>query len=389
MSKSIFLIISILIIIYDLSASFDIECEFKTDNYYKFGEPYQCKAGTTRNITTYEEALITSITGTHIDLKTNEDVTGFYSNYKIIQYFPRDLEKFFKNLELIYIEFAGLKEIHQADLKPFQKLIYLSLGYNSIKVLESGVFDANPNLEILSFVANDLVHIEPDVFDNLPKLRCFWFGRTCVDKFVNSRDEVIEAIDVARNQCVSADYTFMNERLTKLETESKFVNSEEFSENFEKFEKSFIKSRFYNFTTLMNRFEGLRNYTVDLSSKTGSRKSSSLKSLMTYDFEATNSTIDMKILHLSENMKDLVSEGLGLNVKLTKLIGHFAKFESKMSKKLSKIDKEVEATRSRIDTKLKKIENNLLDKIGDILEEKLRKIFDEKLESLLNAKLQN
>ena len=100
-------------------------------------------------------------------------------------------EKFFENLELIFIDFAGMKEIHQTDLKPFPKLIYLSLEYNSIEVLESGVFDANPNLEILSFVTNDLVHIESNVFDNLPKLRCFWFGRTCVDEFVYNRNEAL------------------------------------------------------------------------------------------------------------------------------------------------------------------------------------------------------
>ncbi|XP_070500481.1 uncharacterized protein [Chironomus tepperi] len=388
MSINIHLIISFLIIICGLSASFDIECEYKIDNFYKFGDPYFCKAISLPNITTYESAQITSIAGTHSDLKSNDDVTGFYSVYKILQYFPRNLEKFFTNLELIFIEFAELKEIHQADLKPFPKLIYLSLCYNSIEVLESGVFDANPNLEILSFVANNLVHIEPDVFDNLPKLRCFWFSRTCVKKFVYNRDEVIEAIDVARNKCVNADYVFMNEKLTKLETESKFLNSEEFTENYEKFGKSFEKSRFFNFTTLRNRFEGLRNYTVDLGSKPLCRNPASLTSL-TYDFEAINTTIDMKILHLSENMKELVSEGLGLNDKLTKIDGKFSKFEAKMSKKLSKIDKEVETTKSRIDAKLKKIENNFLEKFGEIVEEKLRKILDEKLDELLSAKIQD
>lgn len=299
------------------------------------------------------------------------------------------MEIFFKNLELIFIEFSGLKEIHQADLKPFTKLIYLTLGYNSIEVLESGVFDQNPNLEILSFVANDLVHIEPQVFDNLPKLRCFWFIRTCVHKIVYSRKETIEAIDVARNKCVNPDYKFMNEKITKLETESNFLNSEEFTENFEKFEKSFIKSRFFNFSTLRNRFERLRNYTVDLSSKLLCRKSSNFESLSTYDFEVLNMTIDMKILQLSENMKDLAAEGLGLNDKLIKLDGRFAKFETKMSKKLSKIDKEIETSRSKIDATLRKIENNFLEKIGEIFEEKLRKIFDEKVDRFQNVKLQD
>jgi hypothetical protein len=202
---------------------------------------------------------------------------------------------------------------------------------------------------------------------------------------VYTRNEVIEVIDEARNKCVNADYKFMNEKLTKLETESKFINSEEFTENFENFEKSFVKSRFFNYSTLRNRFEGLRNYTVDLSSKTVCRKGSNFE----YNFEASNSTVDMKILQLTENMKDLAAEGLALNDRLTKLDGRFAKFETKVSKKLSKIEKEIEISRSRIDAKLKKIEHNFLDKIGDIFEEKLRKIIDEKFESFQNVKMQD
>lgn len=312
---------------------------------------------------------------------------GFYSAYKVIQYFPRGLEKLFKNLEFIFIEYAGLKEIHQADLKPFPKLVYLSLMYNSIQVLESGVFDANPNLEILAFVANDLVHIDPNVFDNLPKLGCFWFSRTCVEHFVFSREETIAAIEDVRKKCVDADYQFMNEKIKKFETESKFLNPEEFTENFEAFEKSFVKSKFYNFSTLRNRFEGLRNFTVDLSSKHQCRKLSSFEILNSYDFESLNSSIDMKILHLSESMKELTSEGLGLNDKLVKLDGKFSKFESKVSKKLSKIDKEVESIKNKMEAKLKKIEKSFLDNVGEILEDKLRKILDEKLNGLLNTEI--
>ena len=110
------------------------------------GNIYYCFVDNNPNILTQESAQIREIRGSHGSSKTNDDVLGFYAVSKTIQYFPQGLEKFFKNLKVIFIGSCQLKEIHQADLKPFANLVIFYLNGNPIEVIEEGFFDFNPNL---------------------------------------------------------------------------------------------------------------------------------------------------------------------------------------------------------------------------------------------------
>ncbi|KAG5680407.1 hypothetical protein PVAND_009916 [Polypedilum vanderplanki] len=93
--------------------------------------------------------------------KSDDDVNFFYLTGANLNFFPRNLENVFKNLELIYIYDSKLIEITSEDLKPFPKLKYFRLYGNPIEVIREDLFTHNPELEVLYLENNEINHIYP------------------------------------------------------------------------------------------------------------------------------------------------------------------------------------------------------------------------------------
>jgi len=225
------------------------------------GKIYRCAVSYEPNIRTKESAQIGGINGTHQDLRTNDDVLGFHADDKTIQVFPKGLDNFFKNLKVIFIWFGELKEIHQSDLKVFPNLVYFNLGSNRIEVIEEGLFDFNPNLEFVEFYEIRIIHIDPNVFDHLNKLRYFLFSNVlCVRQNVfNLTEQVQEAIKVVKSSCSNDDFLSLENQIENLEIESKTLNSEAFGAKLEMFEKIFNNSKFSKFRPLNYKFQNLKS----------------------------------------------------------------------------------------------------------------------------------
>lgn len=139
-----------------------------------------------------------------MESKSNEDINAIHISEKNIENFPRGLENVFKNLKLIQISYNKLKEVCQFDLKPFPQLIHLELNSNKIQSLEDGIFDFNPDLEVVWFSGNEISHVGENVFKNLNKLSWIGFGNNkCID--MESRGDltkvgkVIEALKIKCN----------------------------------------------------------------------------------------------------------------------------------------------------------------------------------------------
>ncbi|CAG9810614.1 unnamed protein product [Chironomus riparius] len=265
MAKIALLLFCIVGVYLELSASTSIECEYGTENWKILKNVYFCYVNNNPSITTRESAAITSISGTHQSGKTNSDVGGFAVYSKTINYFPRGLETFFKNIKAIQIDNCNLKEVHQEDLKPFPKLIELHLTSNKLEVLEEDLFDFNPDLEFIHFWDNKIVHIEPNVFDHLSKLSYLYLlYNSCIDKKAkNSTSEVKNVIQAAKSQCINSEFSSLKTQLESLEKDSKTLNSQKFSEKLAAFEKSFNSSKFANFRPLNYKFEALKNPTIN------------------------------------------------------------------------------------------------------------------------------
>ena len=85
------------------STSTNIECDYADSYYTALGDIYQCEVIINPIILTEESAEIRGINGTHERLKSNNDVIAFYAELETIQFFPKGLDFFLKNLKVIDI----------------------------------------------------------------------------------------------------------------------------------------------------------------------------------------------------------------------------------------------------------------------------------------------
>jgi len=240
------------------------------------GSIYRCEVSNNPIILTEESAQINSISGSHQASKGNDDVLGIYAVSKTIQFFPKGLDKFFKNIKAFYIESWQLKEIHQSDLKVFPNLVYLYLYGNAIEVIEEGLFDFNPNLEVFGFNEPKIIHIDPNVFDHLNKLRYFLFSSvSCVKQDIyNSKEKVQEAIKVVKSNCSNPKYAppypQINTQLRYLESNSDFfLNLAKYPSLQTKFEDLKLSSACSNCAQLIKisaldtKVDNLNNLVID------------------------------------------------------------------------------------------------------------------------------
>ncbi|KAL7035926.1 hypothetical protein ACKWTF_008626 [Chironomus riparius] len=122
----------------------------------------------------------------YIQEKSNDQVVGFHSNGKNVQYVPKNLDKYFKNIKNIDIVHGRVKGIHQSDMKPFPKLVYCGFMDNDIEILENDLFDFNPDLQLVSFWNNKILIIRAAVFEKLPKLTWLYLD---LNRYINMRSE--------------------------------------------------------------------------------------------------------------------------------------------------------------------------------------------------------
>jgi len=231
-------------------------------HFFHVGLSYECEVNNNPNITTEESAKISGVSGTHKGSRSNDDdVQSFHASWKTIQFFPKGLDKFFINLKFISIHRSQLKEIHQSDLKGFPNLTYFYLSGNEIEVIEEGLFDFNPHLEAVGFDESKIIHIDPNVFDHLNKLRYFWFDDVpCLHQKINySREKVQEAIKVIRCNCSSSEFWSLDNKIKSLESDSETFNYSKIGTKIENFVNSFKNSKFSRFRLLNYKLEKVKN----------------------------------------------------------------------------------------------------------------------------------
>lgn len=134
------------------------------------GSVYKCEIKNELNVISKYSRAVTSIKGQHPKAVNNDWVAGIHSKGKNILFMPTGINKFFKNIKLIDITHGRIKEIHQSDLKPFPKLVYCGFKDNDIEILEEGLFEHNPELEMISFWNNKILYVSSNIFSKLLRL---------------------------------------------------------------------------------------------------------------------------------------------------------------------------------------------------------------------------
>ncbi|CAH1734134.1 unnamed protein product [Chironomus riparius] len=413
------------------STSTGIGCTYYTNNWTIVKGLYYCFINNDPRITSRESAKITSITGNHKIWKSNVDVQGFHIDVRTINYFPR-FEAFFVNVKLICIYNSNLKEVHQEDLKPYPRLIEIALHYNSIEVLEEGLFDFNPDLVYIDMSNNKIVHVEPKVFDHLSKLMTLHLdSNICISIGAsNSRPAVTNLLLAIISGCSNAEFSSLKNQLDNLESEAKSLNSEEFRGKLTTYEKTLISSKFANFRPLNYKFDVLKNLKIEqlnqvktsdldaqlrtlndlmtkMSIDVNDLKSSTNQCLADYNisispFKSVQDQFDIKssiegisaTLKLSKNelkmsVMEMENTQKSFGDKIENLEGQIVDLKADNAEKFAQIRKELSSTRHKIgttiDEKIKGIEKRILRKFEDILEDKLRQIFEANVEKFIEG----
>ncbi|CAG9811038.1 unnamed protein product [Chironomus riparius] len=259
MKKTYFCITIFIIntIIVTLESS-NVNCVYGYFGFHAVTSKYRCLVSNSLNISSQDSAQIDAVNGTHLTNKTNNDEIFFHASSRHIEYFPKGLEKFFTNLTGIVIWYSKLKEIHQDDLKAYTKLNYLFLSTNNIEIIEDGLFDFQPDIQVIKFEDSKIFHISSSVFDNLSKLTTLSLaGNSCTNlSSTNNRAGVLEVIKSVISTCISSDFSKLDEKLKNLEEGYKNLNLKDlpaFLQDLESFKDDVNQSKFAKSKALKSR----------------------------------------------------------------------------------------------------------------------------------------
>lgn len=191
-----------------LTEAIVLECNF--GHHFSYG--YTCEVQNTELINSKYDREISEVRGRHLEGKSHDDVRRFHSRETKIRFFFEGLDKFFKNLEYIFIAYGNLEGISKKDLKPFGcKLKKLTIHNSKIEYIEADLFKFNKNLELIDLQYNQINHIENGVFDELPKLnRLLLSHNPCtsiIDNAYDDHSEVSRLISSLSTKCKDPNYS--------------------------------------------------------------------------------------------------------------------------------------------------------------------------------------
>lgn len=338
---------------------------------------YRC---TVHSITTPENALITSVNGSHQSGKSNDNEICFYSLRIPFKNFPQGLEKIYKNLIGICFYNGPLKEIRQSDLKSYKKLIFLQIAETKIEVLEDGLFDFNPNLEYVAFNKNKIFHIDLRVFDHLSKLGTLYLDNNkCIDRKVKKdRSVVLDIIKDTKILCSDQEFRDFHEKVGELEKKSINLNSLTFpifELKLESLQNELKTSNSSNSSSLNERLQNLLNFKNEFNTQVCS-KYNQLKEFRTStneNFIALNTLVTDSQTSITENIGKIYAK-LELQGKI------LDQLNTQTSEKLQIMKKELEVTTTNIlnsvNERITNFEQQIAEKVND-LDAKLEEIAKE------------
>ncbi|KAG5671995.1 hypothetical protein PVAND_002159 [Polypedilum vanderplanki] len=157
-----------------------IKCDFMIITLMPINEEVYNAKVASQNIDDHDGVIYK---GYHIDDKTNNDVTGlYYKNCDFIK-FPQKVTKTFPSLKFFGIHSSNLSIITKNDLRDLTNLKDIRFYYTQLVFLPKDLFESMKFLEIIVFEGNQLKHIEPKLFAELPNLKHIEFSQNSILNF--------------------------------------------------------------------------------------------------------------------------------------------------------------------------------------------------------------
>jgi len=323
------------------SASF--QCQYSSSSWGSLGKIYECIVQNVVNITSLDAAQVDSISGQHLTGYNNDNVEAIDVYQKgQVHYFPRGLNKIFKNLKGISIGGTGLKEIHQSDLKDFPKLKNLFLYENDLEIIEENLFKFNPNLEFIDLSSNKISHIDPNVFDKLTKLKTLDLkSNTCINMSIEyNRTAIQRVIKKAKEQCQKVKKLDENAQETTTTPKTTTIATTTTSESSNEPELS----QFETCSALQLKIDNIRTTLKDLLTQTGNGTCN-----IGNDKDLVDSDHSQSFYGDLRNQKDTKLEILEEQIKNTIKDAHNDLMQT-MNLKFDKIEKQIEEQNQKLET---------------------------------------
>jgi len=336
--------------------SSSVDCNYNNYDFYAVGSKYRCEVSNNLNISSPESAEIVAVTGAHMSGKSNNDEIYFHAEDKHIEYFPRGLEKFFTKLTGIAIWRSQLKEIRQDDLKPYTKLKNLYLSINNIEVIENGLFDYQPDIEVIIFEICKIFHISLTVFDNLPKLTTLYlYGNNCTNQYsTHNRAGVLEVIKSVKSTCVSSEFLKLDEKLKNLEKNSKNLNYDNFASfkvNLENFKLELNNSKFSNFQPFRSRLFEILDWNLKILVSVERKIGQLEKTIIDIKNESQKNTQSIQT-RLNDFNSNNTKELSNINIKIGSLASSLEVYKTESKNKIESVHNDLRNTKIDITTSL-------------------------------------
>ncbi|CAG9811098.1 unnamed protein product [Chironomus riparius] len=313
----------------------------------------------------------------HSNGLTINDVNCFYSIEKNFQFFPKDLDKIFNNLEGIVIANAHIKEVHQNDLKPFTKLVHLGLHVNEIEIIDEDLFKFNPNLKMISLRDNKIKQIHSKVFDNLPHLvKLRLLGNQCIDKDSElSSKSAGDIIKLVKLQCTISEQLNIEKQIKNLENDVNHIKFEDYEANSTKIEENFTKieaqikdlglPKSHDLSVMLENVKNVKiPFVVSLFKEI--QNSSQKSSDDIHNYHASIVNLDHQVSAFQEDLESIKSEVYSNFQEILDNLDQMSdKIGQKVDEKFNEITKSMQTAQgqlfSMLNDKIKSIENGLND----------------------------
>ena len=155
--------------------------------------------------------MVTSVTGQHLNGMSNSEVLLFSTEHKGFKCFPKNLEKFFKNLNKINFYFENISMLSRSDLESLGSQLNMFIFYQTpIEVIPVDLFEDTINLDHINLIDNNIKHVERGAFNNLLKLKTLQFDNNpCHSgRAQASRADVFNLIAQIESKCIDEEAFF-------------------------------------------------------------------------------------------------------------------------------------------------------------------------------------
>lgn len=167
-----------------------------------FSSTYFCWEPIVSNIN--DGQTLTALTEQHHSQTENNKVKGlFIYNVLDLTFFPKGIENFLPNIDLIYIEKTGIQTLTGDEFKPFKNLYWLRFHNNkALERIPGNLLDSAPLIKVLSFLDNSIKHVDDSLFDGLTQLTTLDFRYNyCVNEYANTSSQISSLIGKVKSNC--------------------------------------------------------------------------------------------------------------------------------------------------------------------------------------------